>query len=82
MNAIAPGTTRSEMIAGWFAANPDIEKELHRATPQQRTAEPVEIAEAAVWLCGDRASFVTGANLVVDGGFTIIRRPVLRRVGW
>ncbi|MCK9924905.1 SDR family oxidoreductase [Frankia sp. AgPm24] len=37
---------------------------------------------AAVWLCGDRASFVTGANLVVDGGFTIIRRPVLRRVGW
>ncbi|WP_163550557.1 SDR family NAD(P)-dependent oxidoreductase [Candidatus Frankia nodulisporulans] len=73
VNAIAPGTTRSEMIAGWFAANPDIEKELHRATPQQRTAEPVEIAEAAAWLCSDRASFVTGANLVVvDGGFTII----------
>ncbi|MFD0267598.1 SDR family NAD(P)-dependent oxidoreductase [Streptomyces sp. NPDC127106] len=72
VNAIAPGTTRSEMVADWFAQNPGAEEMLHRATPQPRTAEPEEIAEAAAWLCSERASFVTGATLVVDGGFTIL----------
>ncbi|MFJ4012642.1 SDR family NAD(P)-dependent oxidoreductase [Streptomyces sp. NPDC090026] len=72
VNAIAPGTTRSEMVADWFAQNPDAEEMLHRATPQPRTAEPEEIAEAAAWLCSKRASFVTGSTLVVDGGFTIL----------
>ncbi|NXY96232.1 glucose 1-dehydrogenase [Streptomyces sp. BR123] len=72
VNAIAPGTTRSEMVADWFEQNPEAEEMLHRATPQPRTAEPEEIAEAAAWLCSDRASFVTGSTLVVDGGFTIL----------
>ncbi|MEU2395883.1 glucose 1-dehydrogenase [Streptomyces sp. NPDC007369] len=72
VNAVAPGTTRSEMVADWFAQNPGAEEMLHRATPQPRTAEPEEIAEAAAWLCSERASFVTGATLVVDGGFTIL----------
>ncbi|GLF99567.1 SDR family NAD(P)-dependent oxidoreductase [Streptomyces yaizuensis] len=72
VNAIAPGTTRSEMVADWFALNPGVEEMLHRATPQPRTAEPEEIAEAAAWLCSDRASYVTGSTLVVDGGFTIL----------
>jgi NAD(P)-dependent dehydrogenase (short-subunit alcohol dehydrogenase family) len=34
-----------------------------------RMARPAEIAEAAVWLCSDKASFVTAHSLVVDGGF-------------
>ncbi|MFC5146934.1 SDR family NAD(P)-dependent oxidoreductase [Streptomyces aureoversilis] len=72
VNTVAPGTTRSEIIAGWFERNPHIEPELHRLTPQARTAEPAEIAEAAAWLCSDRASFVTGAVLPVDGGFTMV----------
>ncbi|MBB1242017.1 glucose 1-dehydrogenase [Streptomyces durbertensis] len=72
VNAIAPGTTRSEMVAAWFEQNPGAEVALHSATPQPRTAEPEEIAEAAAWLCADRASFVTGATLAVDGGFTIL----------
>jgi NAD(P)-dependent dehydrogenase (short-subunit alcohol dehydrogenase family) len=38
--------------------------------PLGRIARPSEQAEAAVWLCSDRASFVTGAGLVVDGGMT------------
>ena len=36
--------------------------------PMGRLARPEEIADAAVWLCSDRASFVTGHGLVVDGG--------------
>jgi NAD(P)-dependent dehydrogenase (short-subunit alcohol dehydrogenase family) len=38
------------------------------ATPQGRMADPMEIAEAAVWLCSDAASFVTGHAMAVDGG--------------
>lgn len=72
VNAIAPGTTRSEMIEAWFALQPGIEDLLHAVTPQGRTAEPEEIAEAAAWLVSDRASFVTGVTLPVDGGYTLI----------
>ncbi|GAA2801451.1 MULTISPECIES: SDR family NAD(P)-dependent oxidoreductase [Kitasatospora] len=72
VNAIAPGTTRTEMVTAWFAANPGAEEALHRATPQPRTAEPAEIAEAAAWLCSDRSSFLTGATVPVDGGFTAL----------
>ncbi|MFC4589472.1 glucose 1-dehydrogenase [Sphaerisporangium corydalis] len=72
VNAIAPGTTRSEMIEAWFALRPGIEDLLHAATPQGRTAEPEEIAEAAAWLLSDRASFVTGVTLPVDGGYTLV----------
>jgi NAD(P)-dependent dehydrogenase (short-subunit alcohol dehydrogenase family) len=71
VNAIAPGTTRTEMIDTWLQIRPDIEQHLHAATPQPRTAAPEEIAQAAAWLCSDRASFVTGATLPVDGGYTI-----------
>ncbi|MFI1970050.1 short-chain dehydrogenase [Streptomyces cinnamoneus] len=72
VNSVAPGTTRSEVVADWFAQNPGIEAALHAATPQPRTAEPEEIAEAAAWLLSDRASFVTGLTMPVDGGFTIV----------
>jgi NAD(P)-dependent dehydrogenase (short-subunit alcohol dehydrogenase family) len=40
------------------------------AHPLARIGEPAEIAEAAVWLCSDAASFVTGQVLPVDGGWT------------
>ena len=72
VNSVAPGTTRTEVVAEWFAAVPGTEEALHAATPQPRTAEPEEIAEAAAWLCSDRASFVTGAVMPVDGGFTMV----------
>ncbi len=71
VNAICPGTTHSELVADWFAKNPGIEEQLHALTPQPRTADPEEVAQAAAWLCSDRSSYITGAVLPVDGGFTI-----------
>lgn len=68
VNAIAPGLTRSEMIDEWFRHSPEAEQRAYRSAPQGRAADPREVAEAAAWLASDRASFVTGVTLPVDGG--------------
>ncbi|MEV4743886.1 glucose 1-dehydrogenase [Streptomyces sp. NPDC049555] len=69
VNAVAPGTTRSEITADWFGRNPGLEDMVNALTPQGRTAAPEEIAEAAAWLLSDRSPFLTGVVLPVDGGF-------------
>ena len=43
--------------------------ELMTKVPMNRLGVPEEIAEAVVWMCSDRASFMTGASHVVDGGY-------------
>ncbi|MER6735981.1 SDR family NAD(P)-dependent oxidoreductase [Streptomyces puniciscabiei] len=70
VNAIAPGTTRSEMIRHWFDLHPEVEGPLLQRALLPRIADPEEIAEAAAWLCSERASFLTGAVVPVDGGWT------------
>ncbi|MCC3779661.1 glucose 1-dehydrogenase [Streptomyces sp. UNOB3_S3] len=69
VNAVAPGTTRSEITADWFDRNPGLEEMVNGMTPQGRTAAPEEIAEAAAWLLSDRSPFLTGVVMPVDGGF-------------
>ncbi|QIJ65865.1 glucose 1-dehydrogenase [Streptomyces sp. JB150] len=69
VNAIAPGTTRSEITEDWFRRNPGLEQTVNAMTPQGRTADPEEIAAAAAWLLSDRCPFLTGTVLPVDGGF-------------
>ncbi|MDH6697813.1 SDR family NAD(P)-dependent oxidoreductase [Streptomyces griseoviridis] len=68
VNAIAPGTTLTEMIDEWEAKSPGIIDQLNARTPLGRAASPEEIAESAAWLLSDRASYVTGVVLRVDGG--------------
>ncbi|MFJ8844692.1 SDR family NAD(P)-dependent oxidoreductase [Streptomyces cyaneofuscatus] len=69
VNAVAPGTTRSEITTDWFERNPGLEDMVNSMTPQGRTAAPEEIAAAAAWLLSDRCPFLTGTVLPVDGGF-------------
>jgi NAD(P)-dependent dehydrogenase (short-subunit alcohol dehydrogenase family) len=65
INAICPGLTQTPLIERRFGADA-----LARAgrMPIGRIAAPREIAEAALWLCSDAASFVTGAAVPIDGG--------------
>lgn len=69
INAICPGTARTAMVRDVIEETPELEEELYRLHPIGRIADPSEIAEAALWLCSGRASFVLGSALVVDGGY-------------
>ena len=70
VNAVCPGPIRTRMLEAIMEENPRMEPAMIAAVPMRRLGKPEEIAEAVVWLCSDRASYVTGQGLVVDGGFT------------
>jgi NAD(P)-dependent dehydrogenase (short-subunit alcohol dehydrogenase family) len=68
VNAIAPGATMTEMMTAWQERDPGIVDQLGSLAALGRVGQPDEIAEAAAWLLSDRASYVTGMTLGVDGG--------------
>jgi len=69
VNTVAPGPTRTDTAVGALG---DGVEQLGSATPLGRTADPTEIAEAIVFLASPQASYLTGATVAVDGGFTAI----------
>jgi len=71
VNAVAPGGTRTRVTEH---QDEESRRALLAQHPLGRYAEPEEIAEAAIWLTSDAASFVTGTVLTVDGGFAAITR--------
>jgi NAD(P)-dependent dehydrogenase (short-subunit alcohol dehydrogenase family) len=68
VNAVAPVGTRTPALEQRLGGDPQVEASILARYPMGRFAMPEEVAEAAVWLCFDAASFVTGHVLVVDGG--------------
>ena len=68
VNAVCPGFTETPMADRIFRA-PEVHRYVVSCHPIGRLGRPTEIAEAVVWMCSDRASFMTGQSLVLDGGF-------------
>ncbi len=66
INAVAPGWT-STGFGGGFIQDPEFQRQVAKATPLQRVAEPKEIANAIVWLIKE-PTFMTGSTLTLDGG--------------
>jgi NAD(P)-dependent dehydrogenase (short-subunit alcohol dehydrogenase family) len=67
VNAVCPGTTDTPMLRASRERGPELEKMILASLPGGRFGRAEEIAEAAVWLCSDRASFVSGEAMLVDG---------------
>jgi 2-keto-3-deoxy-L-fuconate dehydrogenase len=73
-NCISPARVHTPFVDGFLKANypgkePEMFEKLSRTQPIGRMAEPVEIAQLALYLCSDEASFITGTDYPIDGGF-------------
>ena len=67
VNAVGPGSIDTEMMAG-VNADPDAMKMVMSRTPMLRVGTPQEIANVVAFLCSDKASYITGETIYVDGG--------------
>lgn len=82
VNALVAGGFRTPMLEGVFdfmtggdaAAGEQLRAQVAQMVPLQRIGRPEEAADAALWLCSDQASYVTGNSLIVDGGLTATYR--------
>ena len=77
-NAISPARVHTPFVDGYLAQHyPGREREmfdqLSRTQPIGRMGQPEEIAELALFLCSDAASFITGSNMPIDGGFVTLK---------
>lgn len=79
VNAVAPGPVDTAMAKA--VHSPEIRRDYHDAIPLHRYGLEEEIADAIAFLCSERASYITGQELAVDGGFDAagIGLPTLRR---
>ncbi len=71
VNAILPGWFPSEMTAGMFD-NDDGKRWIRGRTPMGRAGDPKELNGALLFLASDASSYVTGAMILVDGGWTTV----------
>lgn len=71
VNAIAPGGFLTDPNRRWFREKPELRATFESMVPMGRLGEPDEIGPLAVYLASDASSYMTGATLVIDGGYTL-----------
>jgi NAD(P)-dependent dehydrogenase (short-subunit alcohol dehydrogenase family) len=70
VNVVSPGAVETDMFERFTGGDERAKAEFRAAHPLGRAASVAEIAEAVLWLASDGAAFITGHNLVIDGGYT------------
>jgi gluconate 5-dehydrogenase len=70
-NAICPGAFMTEPNQRWLRERPEVIEGINQRTPMGRTGDPEDLGPLAVYLASDAARFMTGATLVIDGGYTL-----------
>lgn len=70
VNVVSPGAVETDMFERFTGGDERAKAEFKAAHPLGRVASVAEIAEAFLWLASDGAAFITGHNLVIDGGYT------------
>lgn len=70
VNALAPGYMRTALTDGVLEGQPGLRETWEGLTPMGRMGRPAELRGTVVYLASDASSFMTGHNLVVDGGYT------------
>jgi NAD(P)-dependent dehydrogenase (short-subunit alcohol dehydrogenase family) len=71
VNSLSPGYTGTDLLKGVRQTNPEWFESWVEQTPMGRVGEPHELGPIAVFLASAASSFVTGSNIVADGGFTV-----------
>jgi len=75
VNSISPGTTKTDLNRHNWEANPERWESHIKNIAMQRGADPSEIAGAAIYLASEQASYTTGTDILVDGGWLSTRKP-------
>jgi gluconate 5-dehydrogenase len=71
VNVIAPGAFLTDPNRRWFGEQPELKENFVDMTPMHRVGEPEEVGPLALFLASDASSYMTGAVLVMDGGYTL-----------
>jgi len=80
-NAILPGLIRTPLSAAFYE-NKEFEEKRKALVPTRRIGEPEDVAQAALFLASDRASYVNGAEVLVDGGLNSMLMEMVPRPGY
>jgi NAD(P)-dependent dehydrogenase (short-subunit alcohol dehydrogenase family) len=80
-NALAPGLVRTPMSEAFYQA-PGVAERRAGMTPLRRVAQPKDMADVALWLSSERSAYVTGQEIVVDGGLAQTLMGLVPRPGF